>query len=110
LLRKSKFLVIASKSEGLPAVLLEAMMNGCIPICTNVGDISDVYLHKDFLIKYNQKEDNNVLIEKLSSAFLKASNLSLEQLEIFAKRIIVQSMEFYYEYAGKLWINLIKKL
>jgi glycosyltransferase involved in cell wall biosynthesis len=37
-----KLLVITSRSEGLPTVLLEAMSCGVVVLANNVGDISDV--------------------------------------------------------------------
>jgi len=110
LMRKTKFLVMASKNEGLPAVIIEAMMNGCIPISTDVGDISDVYQHDNFLIKYNQKEDNSALIDDLSVALQKASNLTSKDYELLKEKMLSLSEKFDYKYAGKLWINLIDEL
>ncbi|MHA1127149.1 MAG: glycosyltransferase [Candidatus Heimdallarchaeota archaeon] len=110
LMRKTKFLVMASKNEGLPAVIIEAMMNGCIPISTDVGDIGEAFQHNDFLVKYNQKDDNSVLIENLSTAFLKAEKLTKNQYEKLSESMIAQSMKFDYKNAGKLWIDLIKEL
>ncbi len=37
--RKSSFYTQFSRSEGLPNALCEAMLSGCIPVGTNVGDI-----------------------------------------------------------------------
>jgi glycosyltransferase involved in cell wall biosynthesis len=37
--QKSSFYAQLSRSEGLPNALCEAMLSGCIPIGTNVGDI-----------------------------------------------------------------------
>jgi len=110
LMRKTKFLVLASKNEGLPAVIIEAMMNGCIPISTDVGDIREIYQHDDFLIKYNQKEDNSVLIDDLSIAFQKATNLAPKDYELLRENMLSLSEKFDYKFAGKLWIDLIKEL
>ncbi|MHA1739404.1 MAG: glycosyltransferase, partial [Candidatus Heimdallarchaeota archaeon] len=110
LMRRTKFLVMASKNEGLPAVIIEAMMNGCIPISTDVGDVNEAFQHDDFLIKYNQKEDNSILIGDLSTAFLKAESLTKNQYEKLCVSMIAQSMKFDYKIAGKLWIDLIKEL
>jgi glycosyltransferase involved in cell wall biosynthesis len=109
-MKKSKFLVMASKNEGLPAVIIEAMMNGCIPISTDVGDVKDAYQHKDFLVKYNQKLDNSILINDLSNAFLIAENLTNKQYDKLSESLVTQSLRFDYKYAGKLWIKLIKEL
>jgi glycosyltransferase involved in cell wall biosynthesis len=109
-MQKSKFLVMASKNEGLPAVIIEAMMNGCIPISTDVGDVGEAFQHNDFLVKYDQKRDNGVLINNLAIAFHKANNLSTKDYEVLRKEMLSLSEKFDYKYAGKLWINLIDDL
>ena len=40
--QRSKLLLMPSRSEGLPMAMLEAMASGCVPIVSNVGNISDV--------------------------------------------------------------------
>ncbi len=41
LYESSHILIIASSREGFPMVIMEAMMNGVVPIATNVGGISE---------------------------------------------------------------------
>jgi len=41
-MKKSKIIIIASRCEGFPLVLVEAMCCGLVPICTPVGSIPDI--------------------------------------------------------------------
>ena len=56
LLLQSDLLIITSKNEGFPLVIMEAMMCGVVPITTNVGGIT---IHVDdsngYLINYNSQ-------------------------------------------------------
>lgn len=43
--QRAKILIMPSKSEGLSTAMLEAMACGCVPIVSNVGNMTDVALH-----------------------------------------------------------------
>src|SRR5690625_2346019 len=43
--QRSKIIVIPSISEGLPTAMLEAMYCGCVPVVSNVGNITDAAKH-----------------------------------------------------------------
>lgn len=43
--RKSKLLLMPSKSEGLSTSMLEAMSSGCVPIVSDVGSMTDAAKH-----------------------------------------------------------------
>jgi glycosyltransferase involved in cell wall biosynthesis len=55
LYRESNIILIVSSREGFPLVVMEAMANGVVPVCTNVGGISE----------HIQNEANGLLIEPL---------------------------------------------
>ena len=59
LYNSAEFIILPSHSEGMPMVLLEAAMQGCIPICTDVGAISS-YFEKDEAIWINFKDIRSV--------------------------------------------------
>lgn len=62
LYKKFHFILVTSYREGFPMVLMEAMSFGVVPICTNVGGISEHIFDSEngFLIDNNQKEDEIV--------------------------------------------------
>lgn len=81
----SDCLLITSTREGFPIVVMEAMGNGVVPICTDVGGIS---LHIDhgvngILVKNNQEEE---IVEGIMDAirYLEADRESLKKLSISA--------------------------
>jgi glycosyltransferase involved in cell wall biosynthesis len=51
---KAHLLLLTSNREGLPLVVLESMNSGVVPVCTNVGELSD-YI--------SPEKENGILIE-----------------------------------------------
>ena len=43
--QRSKLIIMPSRSEGLSTAMLEAMSCGCVPIVSNVGNMSEAALH-----------------------------------------------------------------
>lgn len=63
-----QFYIQFSKTEGMAMSVVDAMMNGLVPICTAVGEIKNYVEHNKngFLIKPNStKEDLQVLLKEL---------------------------------------------
>lgn len=55
--RKSKVLVMPSRSEGLPTSMLEAMACGCVPVVSRVGNIEDAAIHGENAFLVNDYKD-----------------------------------------------------
>ena len=55
--QRSKILVMPSRSEGLPTSMLEAMACGCVPVVSNVGNISDAASHSENAFLVNNYRD-----------------------------------------------------
>ncbi len=56
-------IIIASTREGFPMVIMEAMMNGVVPVSTNVGGISEHIIDNENGFLINSKERNEIIIE-----------------------------------------------
>lgn len=107
--KESRFIILASKSEGLPAVLVEGMYHGCIPITTMCGDIGDlVNSSNGFMISndLNRKD----LIKKLSQKLIEVTQLPDEELLKRSENCIKTSYEYTYENGGEKWKEIIKSL
>lgn len=110
-LRKSKFIVLSSKNEGLPAMIIEGMMNGCIPISTNVGDISDLITDRNgFLIDYNKDISEADLINNFTKVFLDVLNMDINNLEQLSKQNREYVQNFDYKNSAKLWRKLFNEI
>lgn len=78
-------ILITSIYEGFPMVLMEAMAYGVIPVCTNVGGISEHINHgvNGFLIDHNGYSDKELVlkfVEVLQK--LKTDSSTLERISI----------------------------
>lgn len=88
-LKHSNYFLFASHMEGLPRVVIEAIMCGCFVISSNVDGISDILIDKRFGVYTNCKATD----ESFDSQFLELINSSINQsdgnkpdLEHFKKR------------------------
>ena len=68
LYKKLNFIMITSVYEGFPMVIMESMIHGVIPICTDVGGIHEHIVHmKNGILIQNTDEVN--LIESFENQF-----------------------------------------
>lgn len=75
ILKSSDFMLLPSIWEGLPITLLEAMSQGCIPVCSPVGGIPSVVENmKNGVLSVDSSEDSIFEVLKL------AIGLSKEEL------------------------------
>jgi glycosyltransferase involved in cell wall biosynthesis len=84
----AKIFVLCSKGEGFPLSLLEAMACGCVPIVTDVGDVSDVVLNdlNGYIIKdYSNENQMAAIIESLIKSPDKIKKLSFKAKEVKTK-------------------------
>jgi len=110
---RAKFIVLSSKIEGLPAVLVEGMMNGCIPISSNVGDIKDIISNDAGFLVDPEEDNKEKLIMDFSEIFKKTLKLDLKTLEKISNKNKKNAEKYDYSYGGKLWslylLNLFKE-
>ena len=68
--------VVASRHEGTPLPLLEAMAAGCFPVCTDVGVVPEVIRHGE----------NGLIVEPTVEAFREAFAWCHKNLPFVRKR------------------------
>ena len=69
--QRSQFYLQLSYSEGFPNALAEAMLCGCIPIGSNVGEIAKIIGDTGFILPYKNVELLLDLVSKLENEELK---------------------------------------
>jgi glycosyltransferase involved in cell wall biosynthesis len=104
-LNRSKVFVMASKAEGLPCALMEAMSCELIPVVTNVGNISDIVRDGEtgFLVENQSLEE---LAGKMKMALFHYNDSS--NIMKNARKIIVEHHSYYS--ATQEWNNVLKSL
>jgi glycosyltransferase involved in cell wall biosynthesis len=100
---RSKLFVLCSRGEGFPLALLEGMACGCVPVITDVGDITDLvsngvngYILKD----YNDENELAFLLELLLSSPGIINNLSARAKEVKNK--------YSFKQASDIWNDILK--
>jgi glycosyltransferase involved in cell wall biosynthesis len=101
--KTSHFLILASKSEGWPKVVAEAMFWGCLPIATPVSCVSDM-LHNG--------ERGIILSENLESDIEAISNLCKngKYYNIISKKALAWSQHYTTDLFEDEVIKLLKVL
>lgn len=101
----SIFCFSSSSSEGWGMVLVEAQINGCVPIAFNsYASIKDIIQH----------DKNGILVPAYDNSIYKKELTKLmsdrEIREKMATEAIISSQKFDVEVIGQQWINLIDEL
>ena len=100
LLREADFFTLCSVYEGMPISLLEAIGNGCVPVCTPAGGIPNACLnHINGILAFENSEDAlyyamKEALEISYDTFLKYQNASLE---LFSKQFSMDKCATAYE-------------
>ena len=92
--KKSQFSILASKSEGWPKAVAEAMFFGCIPIATKVSCVPWMLGNGDRGILLSEKldKDRNTILEILDNT---------RQLKITSRNAMEWSQYYTLEYFEK---------
>jgi glycosyltransferase involved in cell wall biosynthesis len=67
--------VSASESEGTPNTILEAMASGCVPVCTNVGNIREMGVDRE----------NCVIVDRNPESFMEGILYALTNMKRMSK-------------------------
>ncbi|MFW5982919.1 MAG: glycosyltransferase [bacterium] len=84
-LKKAKILMLPSRNEGMPLVILEAIATNTIPVASDIGGISEI-LEKDFLVNESSTFEKDfakkvaALIKKPRYPKLKIENYTWKHL------------------------------
>ena len=107
-IKKSKLLLMTSKSEGLPMVVVECMAYGVPAVVPNVGDVKDLVTHgKNGIIvnKRDAREFAKEIINILEDGE-KYTEMSLESVESIKKMMENTS----HDRVTYLWDALLKNI
>jgi len=108
-IQRSKIIIMPSRSEGLSTAMLEAMACGCVPIISDVGNMTDAALHninamvvKDYMdIETFTKYAKELLLDKI-----KWERLSRNGCKLVKEKYSVKAQEKIFENILKFRENL----
>ena len=102
IMSNAKCLVLPSRAEGLPLVILEAFASGCLVIAADVGGISEVMLNKQkkFLIPSNDYSSlASCMRSVIGMPVMEFSDISLQNIELSKS----YSVESHIESLMNIW-------
>lgn len=103
LFNSCKVYVLCSRGEGFPLALLEGMACGCVPVITDVGDVTDVVANEvnGYIIKDNS--DEKELASKIE--LLISNPEKIERLSAKAKEV---KNKFSFEKVSNIWGEILE--
>jgi glycosyltransferase involved in cell wall biosynthesis len=63
--RRAKVFLLNSAQEGLPQATMEAMASHCVPVTSNVGDVSDIVINGQTGYSVNDLDDHRQYVEHI---------------------------------------------
>ncbi len=100
LLREADFFTLCSGYEGMPISLIEAIGNGCVPVCTPAGGIPDACInHVNGLLADENTEDGlyRVMKEALEMTQETYSLYRVESQRLFQEKFSIDACVAAYE-------------
>lgn len=101
----SKIFVSCSKGEGFPVSLLEAMLCGCVPVISNVGDIIDVIVQGENGFIFNDTDNEEELINLLRTLLI-----NNELLESTSDKAIQIKKQISIENNSQIWSDILSRV
>lgn len=107
IMSNAKCLVLPSRAEGLPLVILEAFASGCLVIAADVGGISEVMLNKQkkFLIPSNDYSSLASCMRSVKGMpVMEFSDISMQNIELSKS----YSVESHIESLMNMWKRALR--
>jgi glycosyltransferase involved in cell wall biosynthesis len=100
---RSKIYVLCSKGEGFPLSLLEGMACGCVPITTDVGDITDLVSNGENGYILNDNSDVNEL-----ASLLELILTNSEKIASLSARAKETKNKYSFDQVSFIWDKILK--
>jgi len=105
-LKKSRFLVMASKTEGLPTAMMQAMSCEVIPITNLTGNIGDIVTHNETGFTF-QGCNSDEIARALTGAITAEKN-DTERIKKNCRQLIINRHS--HESASRQWNQILKSI
>lgn len=105
-LNQSKFLIMASTTEGLPTAMMQAMACKTIPISNLVGNIPDLIQNGKTGFVFDSLESDS--IKQTMGVAINCDKSTLEKIKLNCRELIAQKHS--HKYATYCWKNLFSNL
>lgn len=92
-LRRNRFFVLPSYTEGCPNSLLEAIECGCVPLVTNVGCMPDVLKKIGYGYVFQSRNRNAIYDVLIESLFLKHEKKEIGLFDF--KKVVLDLIDVY---------------